>query len=251
MSSPWPPGYSVSPAAVASPAGAVLEDEVAVVAGPAFVGERDLGLRRTLGPDLDLVRRRSDVVHRQRRRERHGQVERRVRDLAFGKVGGGREVLSVRGAALAPGHVVARADDGRKDEAVAPVGGQQQFGIAQFDQHLVAGQDVGDVHLEHVGTVLVEQRCGLAFLLRRLVLELGALLLADRGLQHAFAQPHRHRVHRGLGRAGEDVLRLDRALAFVAVALHHAHIGHRPDDARVDPRALQRQAVDAGYHRLE
>jgi hypothetical protein len=142
--------------------------------------------------------------------------------------------------------VVARADHRRIDEPVLSLGGQQQFGVAQFDLHLVAGADVGHVHLEHVGPVLVEQGGGLAFLLRGLELDARALLLADGGVEHAVPQAHRHRVDRRLRRAGEDVAGLDRALAFVAVDLGHAHVGDRADDARVDLRALERQAVDAG-----
>ena len=86
----------------------------------------------------------------------------------------------------------------------------QQLGVAQLDLHVVAGQDVGDVHLEHVGQVLLEQRGGLAFLLRAVVLDARLLLLADAGGDQAVGQAHVHAVDRGPGRAGEHVLRLDR-----------------------------------------
>jgi hypothetical protein len=128
--------------------------------------------------------------------------------------------------------VITRADDGGEDELVAPFGGRHQLGVAQLDQDVVARQDVGHVHLEHVGPLLLEQRAGLAFALGGLVLDARALLLLDLRVQHAAGQAHLHRMHRSAGRAGEDVARLDGALAFVAVALRDGHVGNHAGDAR-------------------
>ena len=150
----------------------------------------------------------------------------------------------LRGRALRA--VVARAHDGREDEAVFAVVRGQQLGVAQLDGDVVARQDVGDVHLEDVGPLLLQQYAGLAFLLRCLVLDAGLLLLADARDDQPLADAHVHRMHSGLRRAGEHVARFDRVLAFVAVVLRDRHVGDHAGDVHVDARGLQRQPIGAG-----
>ena len=172
------------------------------------------------------------------------QRECRGQTLAFGQVRRRREAARTCGGLAARcGVVIARPDHRRIDEPVAAVGGQQQLGVAQLDLDLIARQDVGHAHLEHIGPPLIEQRSAAAGLLGGLVFDPRALLLANVGCEYALADAHRHAVHGGLGRTGEDVERFDRARALVAIDLGHAHIGHRAGHARLDAGGLQRQAV--------
>ncbi len=140
--------------------------------------------------------------------------------------------------------VVARPDHRRKHELVVARLRHQEFGVAQLHLDVVARQDVGDVHLEHVGQVLLEQRGGLAFLLRGVVVDARLLLLADLRGDQAVGQAHVETADRGLGRAGEHVLRLDRSRALVAVGLRDPDVGDHARHLHVDFRALERQAVD-------
>ena len=140
--------------------------------------------------------------------------------------------------------VVARADHRRKNETIEPVFRQQQLGVAQFDIHHIAGKDVGDIHLEHVLTLLLQQGGGLACALGLLELDLGLLLLADLRLQLAIAEAYRHAIDRRPGRTGKHIARLKRPCALVAVLLDHPHIGDHTQHPRLDPGGFQRQPVE-------
>ncbi len=251
---------------------AVLEDEVAVVAR-LVVAECQLHRAAAEALRLHPVRHRMHVGDRQRRVDVHVQLEAGARGHAGHEVRGGRQRAVVgrhgrraagRRALPGPalpsgdghrgcprGRHITRADDRRKHEAVGAGVGCDEFGVAQLDPHVVTGQDVGHVHREHVGPLLLEQRGGLALAPGAFVFEPCALFLADLRDDLPLAHAHRHRVHRRAGRAREDVTRLDRALAFVAVALRQRDIGDHAGDAHVDAGALQRQRVQRGVVALD
>ena len=94
--------------------------------------------------------------------------------------------------------------------------------------------------------MLLQQRGGFAFLLGRVVLDLGLLLFADLGGDQAVGQAHVHPMHCRTCRAGEHVLGLDGALAFVLVGLHHGHVGNHAADLHIHLGGLERQLVHAG-----
>jgi hypothetical protein len=87
-------------------------------------------------------------------------------------------------------------------------------------------------------------------LLGSVVLNAGLLLLADLGGDQPVGQTHVHAMHGGAGGAGEHVLGLDGALAFVLVGLHHGHVGNHAADAHIHLGGLERQLVDAGLSLL-
>ena len=223
---------------------AIAEDEIAVVRRTVGAGfQRHTGMRAADAIDVDVVRRRDDLLDCERRVERELQVERHRRVDAVRVVRGVDPTL-VGCRALRT--VVARPDHGRKHETVLRIVRRQELGVAQLDRHVVARHDVGDVHLEYVGPLLLEQRARLAFLLRRVVFDSRLLLLADSRGEEALAKANVHRVDGGLRRARKHVARFDRPLAFVAVVLRHGHVGDHAGDPHIDLGRLERQPVGAG-----
>ena len=222
---------------------AVVQDEVAVVRRLVGGFERNRGMRAAEAIDHHLVRRRGDLLHHERRVERHPQGEGRVRrdTLLQVRTADGPAVVGRSCRA-----VVARAHHRREDERVLRVGRAQQLGVAQLHRHVVAGQDVGHVHLEDVGPALLEQRTRLALALGGLVLDARRFLFLDAGGEHPLAERHLHRVDGRLRRAREHIPRLDRPLAFVPVVLRHRDVGDHAGDLHVDRGRLERQPVGAG-----
>jgi hypothetical protein len=222
----------------------VVEHEVAVVRRAAVGRQHDLGMAVLVALlHLDGMRRRADLLQAHRRVDAGLELE----------GGAGRHARAQRGLAD-PGRlrirglwaVVARAHHGGEHEGVVARLRHQQLAVAQFHLHVVARQDVGDVHLEHVRQVLLEQRGGLALALGGVVFDLRLLLLADLRGDQAVGQAHVEAAHGRLGRAREHVPGLDGALALVAVGLGHRHVGDHARNLHRDLGALERQPVDRG-----
>ncbi len=186
------------------------------------------------------MRAGGDVGDGQRRLDHRGERENGVRDFSCVKV---RHRRHGPRAAVLRRAAIARPDHGGEHELVAPFGRHQALRVAQLHVHLVAGQDVRDVHREHVRTILLEQRAGLAARLRFAVFQARLPLLLDRRLDLALAEAEAQAVHRRLRRAREDVARLDRARAFVAIVLRDDDVGGDAGDAHLRVGGLQRQPV--------
>ena len=219
----------------------VVQDEVAVVGGHSGVFQADYGRAAFFPVGADVVGGGMHLL------DAHGGVQRHV------DVEGGRRHVTLTQHGLAhPGGtrltglraVVARPHHGGKHKLVVATGGYQQLGVAQFDLHIVAGQDVGHVHLEDVGQMLFQQRSRLAFLPGGVVFDAGLLLLADFGGDQPVGQTHVHAMHGGSGGTRKYVFRLDDTLAFVPVVLCDRDVRDDAGDAHIDLGGLQRQLID-------
>ena len=221
----------------------VVEDEVAVVLALGASLQRHGGVVLVVYLDVYPVGGRAHFLQANGRAQRHLDVKRRCRGLACGQIrlaDPGRARLAGRRA------VVARPDHGRKDKLVVARLRHQQLGVAQLDRDVVAGQDVGDVHLEHIGQLLLQQRGGFAFFFGLVVVAPGLLLFADVGGDETVGEAHIHAIDGGAGRAGKHVIRLNGALALVLVALGDGDIGNHAGDAHIDLGRFERQLVQAG-----
>ncbi len=140
---------------------------------------------------------------------------------------------------------IARPDDGGVDELVDAARRERAAPCSAAPPDEVAGQDVGDVHLEDVGPLLLEERRGLALLLGLLVGALRLLAFGDLRLDHPLADGHAHAVDGGAGGGREDVDRLDRHLARVGVGLRHRHVGDHTGDLDARLGGLERKGLGA------
>ena len=139
---------------------------------------------------------------------------------------------------------IPRSDHRRIDEFVHAVRGNEQLGVLELDDDGVARQDVGQLHREHVGPALFQQRRVLALALGRFECTRRLLAFLDPGDRAYIADGHRHAVDgRARGRR-EDVAGVNRPRAAVLVHLPDRHVRDHPGDGDVDSRVLQRQAVD-------
>ena len=188
----------------------IVEDEVAVVGRIVIGRERDVGALVVTAFALyaHFVRGGAHRLQWHRGLQGHAHVKARWRGLALWQVGlGGPTGLGLAGLRA----VVAGAHHGGKHELVVARLRHQQLGVAQLDAYFIARQDVGHVHLEHIGQVLLQQRGGFAFCFGLLVGNAGLLLLTDFGGDDPVAQAHLHAVHRGARGTGENILGLDGA----------------------------------------
>ena len=130
-----------------------------------------------------------------------------------------------------------------EDELVAALGGHDQFGVVQLHLHVVAGRDVGHVHLEDVGgapapssaLVLPSRPGGLVADARALLLPICCACSTQppgtpSACTAACVEPGK-------------VWPSTRALAFVGVALRDGDVSD-PSPAHVDLSRLQRQRVE-------
>ena len=138
---------------------------------------------------------------------------------------------------------VARPDDGRVDELVDRLVGDQHLGVVHLHRDAVARHDVGDAHREHVRALLLEQRRALPLASRGLVALARRRLLVDLRFDGALADLHAHAVHRRARRRREHVDRLDRNATGVLEQLVHLHARDDPGDRHVGGRLLQRHAL--------
>ncbi len=187
----------------------------------------------------DLVRRRGQLLDPDRRLDVEADVE-PVRLGLPGREVGIRHPLVAR--RVRPARV-AWPDDGRIDELVGPVVGNQHLGVVHLHGDAIAGHDVRDVHREDVGALLLEQRGTLPLTARRLVAGAGGGATIDLRLDHARADLHPHPVHRGAGRGRKNVHRLDRRLAAVLEQLVHLHPRDDAGDRDVGGGLLQGKAL--------
>ena len=211
----------------------VIQNEVAVVAAAAAGLQRHRSVRGVIHFYVNRVRAGMHFLDANRRGQRHLDVKRRGRGFARAQV----RLADPAGAGLAGLRaVVARPDHGGKNKLVLARLRHQQLGVAQLDLNVVAGQDVGDIHLEHIGQLLLQQGGGLAFFFGVFVGNAGLLLFADLGRNQPVGQPHVHAVNRRAGRARKHIARFNGALAFVFVALGHGDIGNHARNPHVHLR---------------
>ena len=228
----------------------VLEDEVAVAAVRLGRVEGDGGDRGTVERHRGPVRRAGHPLDRHPGRERGLDVEGVRGRLALVVVRVGDPALGVGGPRR--GAVgVARSHYRGVDELVHALRGDEQLGVAERDVDLVAGEDIGDVHLEDVRALLLQQARGAALAAGLLVVGARLLPLLDHRLDRARADLLGHCVDGGAGRAGEDVDRLECALPLVHVDLRHGDVGDHAGDADGGGGGLQRQAVHRGVLALD
>jgi hypothetical protein len=128
---------------------------------------------------------------------------------------------------------VARPDDRWVDELVGGLVGHQHLGVVHLHRDAIARHDVGDVHGEDVGALLLEQRRPLPLASRRLVAGASGRPPIDLRLDHPPANLHPHPVHSRSRRSGEHIHRLDRRLPPVLEQLMHLHAGNDAGDRHV------------------
>ncbi len=223
----------------------VAQDEVAVAGQSLRVGERDLRAQASRA-DIQLMRRGVELLDRHAGRQHAGQVELAARRFALVRVRSLDElVCRAQRLALAL-FGVARSDDRRVDEFVDAVGRHEQLGVLELDDDRVARQHVGQLHREHVGTTLFQQRRALALALGGFEFTCGLLAFPDRGHGAHIADGHRHPVDCRPRRRREDVAGVDGPRAAILVHLPDGHIRNHAGDRDVDARVLQRQPIDGG-----
>mmetsp|Transcript_73478 Transcript_73478/g.215531 ORF Transcript_73478/g.215531 Transcript_73478/m.215531 type:complete len:591 (+) Transcript_73478:358-2130(+) len=157
------------------------------------------------------------VGHRHRQRGLDAQARRLQREAHVGA-----EVRGVR--AGRPALPVARAHDRREGEGEDAVDGRQGLDVLHGDLHGVARQDVGELHGEDVGPLLVEQAGGLPGVSRGLELGPGLAARADLAGHRAVVDGHRHGADGSASGQREDVARLEAVLTVVLVGLGHSHV---------------------------
>ena len=138
---------------------------------------------------------------------------------------------------------VPRADHGRVHQFVHTLVRHQQFAVLQRQLHFIARHDIGDIHHEHIGALLVEQGSVLTFLLRCFEDLFRLFLLFNFRPDGARADLHDQALHCRAGRAREHIARIDRPLARVAIALCHRHSRDGSIDDDVGFAEFQRQPV--------
>ena len=115
--------------------------------------------------------------------------------------------------------VVARADDGGKDEGVPAVLVRQRVEIRDVDLDRVAGLDVGDLLLEDVRPPLHQQAGPVALRPRLAVDGFRFLLLPQDAANGAVADYHQEFADRGFFRKGEEVHGFDLRIERIREAL--------------------------------
>ena len=186
-----------------------------------------------------------ELLNRHGGRQHACQVELAARRFVLMRVGSLDEPI-LRGRPVFALFGVPRSNDRRVDEFVHAVGRDEQLGVLELDDDGVARQDVGQLHREHVGAALFQQRGVLALALGRVEFTRCPLALLDRGHGAHVADGHRHPVDRRPRRRGEDVAGVDGPRAAILVHLPDGHICNHAGDRDIDARVLQRQPVDGG-----
>ncbi len=217
---------------------------------PAREQVRDLQRRDLVGVEaggpvahLDLVRRRGDLLKADAALDVNLDVEGVGLGRAGVEGGVGDPPLLVRiGAAAVP-----RPHHGRVDEGVDRVLGHEELRVVELHLDPVLGHDVGDVHGEDVGPLLLEQRGALPLLSGRLVPLACGLSLLDLGLHGPPSDAHA--VDRGPRGGWEDVDRLDWNGAAVLEHLVNADPRDDACDLDLGRGLLEREALGVGASR--
>ena len=234
--------------------GAPGELEV-LVGGHGAVGQRQC---RRLVPgagERDLMERAGDVAEDEAGVQLH--LDRHRVDLAV-LVG----IEHGRGDAVAVGHrvgrallaaevddvdfagrrAVARRDDQREAQGEDPPVLLHRLLILDADDDGFVRADIGHRVGEDVGALLLDETRLLACVLGRLVERLGVLAALNLAFDHAVADLHAERVHRGLLGQGKDIDALEPAIARVLEALGDDGAGDGAvdvdDDVGGKPRGL-------------
>ncbi len=129
------------------------------------------------------------------------------------------------------------------DKRIDLVGGHEQFGVPEFHPDDIGGQDIGHAHLEHVGPLLLQERCTLARLFGLIILTPCILALGNMGGNGPLADLHLHPVDSGPGGCREDVYGFQWPLAFILVDLGHQHISNDTRDIHFYRRRFQGKLI--------
>jgi len=220
----------------------IFQDEIPIAAEFFRVIQLDMRQRRAFVADSRFVRRTRHFLHRQPGRQRDRHAECAGRGCAFRRIwvadplrGNGRGGFRLIG--------IARTHDRRIHEFIHAVRRHKQFRVAHFDLDFIAGQNVRHVHLEHIRTLLLQQRRafpdapGFFVFLPRLC------ALFDLRDNRAVADGHFHAINRRARGRGKDVNRLDSAFARVRVNLRDLDIRNHARDADGNIGRFQRQTI--------
>ena len=223
----------------------VAQDKV-LIAGGLFVLDLDLGGVLPGVFDLHFVAGAGQPGDGQAAGQLHVQAEGIGRRLAFMQIGVLNPLVGIR-RALRRLRGIARPHHRGINELIDIVLGLEELHVVEFHLDFVARQDVGHVHLEDIGPLLLQERGGFARLFGRLVGFPGLLPLHDLGLDDPLADGHAHGVHRRPGGAREDVNGLQGLFAGVLIDLGDLDFRHQAGDLHVGPAALQRHDVFARF----
>lgn len=189
------------------------------------------------------MRRALDILNRQAGGQIHRDIEDVGRRLARVQVGIMRPGVFPGGLGVRTALGVAGPHDSGINEFVNSRGGGQKLGVLQFHLHHVPRHDIGHVHLEHVGPLLLQKGGALPGLFGLLVGLTGLIAFLDIRHDGALADGHFHAVNGGLGGGGEDVNGFEGLGTLVFVNLGHMDVGDDPGDVDLGGGGLQGQAV--------
>ncbi len=133
---------------------------------------------------------------------------------------------------------VARPDHGRVHELVDTIGRHEQLRVFELHRDRVAWKHVGDLHREHIGTTLFQQRGALSVLLCCFEFTRGLLAFPDSGHGAHVADGHRHAVHSRPRGCRKDVAGMNGPRSAILVHLSNGHVGNHAGDRDVDPGVL-------------
>ena len=167
----------------------VPEDVVPVAAVFLTPVQIDQGLVGLLVPDLHLVRNTGDVLYGQPRVQLDLHIKGRGRGLTLVEIGAGHPAVAGRGTRFwLVG--VPRPHHRGIHELVHPFTRDQQLGVPELHLDEIPGQDIGDVHLEHIGPLLLQQGGAPTLFPGLLIFLPGGLPLPHPGHDPALADGH-------------------------------------------------------------
>lgn len=218
----------------------VAEHKIAIgMAGVSIEG--DSGEVRTVVLNDRLVAGTGEGLQRQAGVE--GEVERKTCGTgdAFRKVG-----IVNPGFFSGAGAGVAGTDNGGIDELIDAFAGFEFLTVVQDDVNFVAGQDVGDAHLEDVGPVLFQKGGGFVFGFCFFEGGFGCGFLLDFGFDEALADAHFNAVNRRAVGGGEGVEGFDGGGASVGVALFNGDVSNDPGESGLHLSGFEGEGFGAG-----
>ena len=194
--------------------------------------------RRMRKRHLRLMTRARQTLHRHPRIQTHLKLKphRRRRALLQKRIPYPGFLLPARPRIPRPHHR-------RKHKLINSLCRPQHIRVSQPHLHLRPRRDVRHTHLEHIRTLLFQQRRVLLLRLRLLITRPSCPLLLDLRPDHPLPDPHLQPLHRRPRRSRKHIHRLQRHLRLIRIHLHHLHLRNDPRHLRLHPRALHRKRI--------
>ena len=227
----------------------VVENKIAVATGLFAACEPYTGPGRVFVAHVHLVRSAGQLLNGQPRGKMGDEIKGISRFPALVEIGVGNPLFGCRRGGGLIG--IAWSNHGRINKLVGPCRRGEQFRVAKLGFDLITGQDVGHIHLEHIGTLLLQKRRTLPLLPGLLISPACFLALLNLSRDGAFPNGHFHSVNRGFGRSRENVDRFERLSPFIPVNLGHGHVRNNTGDIHHGSSGFERELVDTGVVTLD